>query len=155
MPGTANMAAGDIAITNINMIISVRRIPKKDVAAVLEGDAGPSLIVRGKGDKQRIVPISEDLAKRITAAPGWLFPGRWRGHVEKSYVSRHLTRLLPDGWGPHSLRHRYATRMYETTHDLLLVSKLLGHSSVETTQIYVAMPDSRLRVGLDAVTLAG
>ncbi len=80
---------------------------------------------------------------------------RWRGHVEKSYVSRHLTRLLPDGWGPHSLRHRYATRMYETTHDLLLVSKLLGHSSVETTQIYVAMPDSRLRVGLDAVTLAG
>ena len=66
---------------------------------VLEGDAGPSLIVRGKGDKQRIVPISEDLAKRITAAPGWLFPGRWRGHVEKSYVSRHLTRLLPDGWG--------------------------------------------------------
>ena len=133
---------------------------------VLEGDAGPSLIVRGKGDKQRIVPISEDLAKRITAAPGWLFPGRWRGtvrqqpceaagHAEKSYVSRHLTRLLPDGWGPHSLRHRYATRMYETTHDLLLVSKLLGHSSVETTQIYVAMPDSRLRVGLDAVTLAG
>ena len=111
--------------------------------------------VTGKGDKQRIVPISEDLAKRITAAPGWLFPGRWRGHVEKSYVSRHLTRLLPDGWGPHSLRHRYATRMYETTHDLLLVSKLLGHSSVETTQIYVAMPDSRLRVGLDAVTLAG
>lgn len=91
----------------------------------------------------------------VTAAPGWLFPGRWRGHVEKSYVSRHLTRLLPDGWGPHSLRHRYATRMYETTHDLLLVSKLLGHSSVETTQIYVAMPDSRLRVGLDAVTLAG
>ncbi len=45
--------------------------------------------------------------------------------------------------------------MYETTHDLLLVSKLLGHSSVETTQIYVAMPDSRLRAGLDAVTLAG
>ena len=119
------------------------------------GEIGRSLVVNGKGDKQRIVPISEDLAKRITAAPGWLFPGRWRGHVEKSYVSRHLTRLLPDGWGPHSLRHRYATRMYETTHDLLLVSKLLGHSSVETTQIYVAMPDSRLRVGLDAVTLAG
>lgn len=56
---------------------------------------------------------------------------------------------------PHSLHHRYATRVYESTHDLLLVSKLLGHSSVETTQIYVAMPDSRLRVGLDAVTLAG
>ena len=72
---------------------------------VLEGDAGPSLIVRGKGDKQRIVPISDDLAARLTAVPGWVFPGRWSGHVEKSYVSRHLTRLLPKGWGPHSLRH--------------------------------------------------
>lgn len=55
--------------------------------------------------------------------------------------------------GPHSLRHRYATRMYETTHDLLLVSKLLGHSSVETTQIYVAMPDDRLRVAVAATLL--
>lgn len=53
----------------------------------------------------------------------------------------------------HSLRHRYATRTYESTHDLYLVSKLLGHSSVETTQIYVAMPDSRLRAGMSAVTL--
>lgn len=122
---------------------------------VLDGDAGPSLIVRGKGDRQRIVPIPDDLAQRITDACGWVFPGRWTGHVEKSYVSRHINRVLPSGWGPHSLRHRYATRMYEATHDLLLVSKLLGHSSVETTQIYVAMPDNRLRVGLDAVTLAG
>ena len=119
---------------------------------VLDGADGPSLVVRGKGDRQRLVPISDDLAQRITAVPGWLFPGRWTGHVEKSYVSRHLTHLLPPGWGPHSLRHRYATRTYEATHDLLLVSKLLGHSSVETTQIYVAMPDSRLRAGLEAVT---
>lgn len=43
--------------------------------------------------------------------------------------------------------------MYETTHDLLLVSKLLGHSSVETTQIYVAMPDDRLRVAVAATLL--
>ena len=50
---------------------------------------------------------------------------------------------------------RFAQVHEVMNHDLLLVSKLLGHSSVETTQIYVAMPDSRLRVGLDAVTLAG
>lgn len=51
------------------------------------------------------------------------------------------------------MRHRYATRAYEATHDLLLVSKLLGHASVETTQRYVAMPDERLRAGLEAVSL--
>lgn len=44
--------------------------------------------------------------------------------------------------------------MTKQTHDLFLVARLLGHSSVETTQIYVAMPDSRLRSALDAVRLA-
>lgn len=97
--------------------------------------------------------VMDDLAAEIQACGGYLFPGRWSGHVEASYVGKHITRLLPDGWSAHSLRHRYATRTYESTHDLYLVSKLLGHSSVETTQIYVAMPDSRLRAGMSAVTL--
>lgn len=43
--------------------------------------------------------------------------------------------------------------MYEATGDIMLVSKLLGHESVETTQRYVAMPDSRLRVGLSSIAL--
>lgn len=83
---------------------------------VMDDLLGKSLIITGKGDKQRIVP-------------------------------------LPAGWGCHSLRHRYAMKTYEQTHDLFLVARLLGHASVETTQIYVAMPDSRLREALDAVIL--
>lgn len=131
---------------------------RSEIAAVNSDDVmddllSKSLIVRGKGDKQRIVPCPDDLAAEIQACGGYLFPGRWSGHVEASYVGKHITRLLPDGWSAHSLRHRYATRTYESTHDLYLVSKLLGHSSVETTQIYVAMPDSRLRAGMSAVTL--
>ena len=54
----------------------------------------------------------------------------------------------------HSLRHRYATTTYAATHDLLLVSKLLGHASVETTQRYIAMPDERLRAAVAATRLA-
>lgn len=121
---------------------------------VMDDLLGKSLIVTGKGDKQRIVPLPTDLAETIERCGGWLFPGRWGGHVEQSYVNRHISRLLPDGYGAHSLRHRYATKTYEQTHDLFLVARLLGHSSVETTQIYVAMPDGRLRAALDAVRLA-
>ena len=121
---------------------------------VMDDLLGKSLIITGKGDKQRIVPLPDDLADYIEHCGGWLLPGRWNGHVEQSYVNRHISRLLPDGWGCHSLRHRYATKTYEQTHDLFLVARLLGHSSVETTQIYVAMPDSRLRSALDAVRLA-
>lgn len=114
---------------------------------------GWSLMVIGKGDVQRMVPIGDELADEIRAnGPGYLFPGRWGGHVEASYVGKRLTRLL-DGFSAHSLRHRYATRTYEATHDLLLVSKLLGHASVETTQRYVAMPDSRLREAVGASML--
>ena len=75
------------------------------------------------------------------------------GHVEESYVGKHISRLLPEGYGAHSLRHRYATATYAATHDLYLVARLLGHASVETTQIYVAMPDARLRAGMAAVML--
>lgn len=114
---------------------------------------GWSLIVVGKGNVQRIVPIGDDLAQELKSmGPGHVFPGRWGGHVEASYVGKRLTRLL-GGLSAHSLRHRYATRTYEATHDLLLVSKLLGHASVETTQRYVAMPDSRLREAVGASML--
>lgn len=80
--------------------------------------------------------------------------GRFGGHVEESYIGDRLSSLLGDGWTAHSLRHRYATATWQATHDLLLVSKLLGHASVETTQVYVAMPDERLRAGMAAVLLS-
>lgn len=68
--------------------------------------------------------------------------------------SERIMLRLGDGWTAHSLRHRYATATWQATHDLLLVSKLLGHASVETTQVYVAMPDERLRAGMAAVLLS-
>ena len=115
---------------------------------------GWSLMVIGKGDVQRMVPISDDLAGEIRAhGPSYIFPGRWGSHVEASYVGKHLSRLL-DGWSAHSLRHRYATRTWEATHDLLPVSRLLGHASVETTQRYVAMPCARLRDAVSATLIA-
>lgn len=128
----------------------IARVHSDDVVA---DSAGRSLIVRGKGDKQRIVPLPDDLAGIIMDARGYLFPGRFGGHVEESYIGDHISRLLPDGYAAHTLRHRFATTAYAATHDLFVVAELLGHESVETTEHYVAMPDGRLREAAAAVRL--
>lgn len=128
----------------------IARVHSDDVVA---DNAGRSLIVRGKGDKQRIVPLPDDLAGIIMDARGYLFPGRFGGHVEESYIGDHISRLLPDGYAAHTLRHRFATTAYAATHDLFVVAELLGHESVETTEHYVAMPDGRLRETTTAVRL--
>ena len=128
----------------------IARVHSDDVVA---DSAGRSLIVRGKGDKQRIVPLPDDLAGIIMDARGYLFPGRFGGHVEEFYIGDHISRLLPDGWAAHTLRHRFATTAYAATHDLFVVAELLGHESVETTEHYVAMPDGRLRAATAAVRL--
>ena len=129
----------------------IARVHSDDVVA---DNAGRSLIVRGKGDKQRIVPLPDDLAGIIMDARGYLFPGRFGGHVEESYIGDHISRLLPDGYAAHTLRHRFATTAYAATHDLFVVAELLGHESVETTEHYVAMSDGRLREATAAVRLA-
>ncbi|MFR1605794.1 MAG: hypothetical protein ACLSUZ_05025 [Bifidobacterium pseudocatenulatum] len=73
----------------------IARVHSDDVVA---DSAGRSSIVRGKGDKQRIVPLPDDLACIIMDARGYLFPGRFGGHVEESYVGDHISHLLPDGY---------------------------------------------------------
>ena len=121
----------------------IARVHSDDVVA---DSAGRSLIVRGKGDKQRIVPLPDDLAGIVMDARGYLFPGRFGGHVEESYIGDHISRLLPDGYAAHTLRHRFATTAYAATHDLFVVAELLGHESVETTRAVLSWcepPSSR------------
>lgn len=93
----------------------------------------------------------DDLALLIRSANGYLFPGRWSGHAESSYVGRHLSDLLG---GPTACATGTRPRPTPPHGDLLLVSKLLGHASVETTQRYIAMPDDQLRAAVEATRLA-
>lgn len=128
-----------------------------EIAAVHSDDVvadsiGHSLIVRGKGDKQRIVPLPDDLATAVMDVRGYL-SRPFGGHVEESYIGDHVSHLLPAGYAAHTLRHRFATTAYAATHDLFVVAELLGHESVETTEHYVAMPDGRLREATAAVRL--
>jgi integrase/recombinase XerC len=112
---------------------------------------GDLLLINGKGGKQRIVPINDQLMgvlaelERERGHWGYYFPGRYGGHMHPSSVSKIISRTT--GWNPHSLRHAGATAAYRATHDLRAVQELLGHSSLATTERY-------LHTGLDQVRAA-
>ena len=110
---------------------------------------GWSLIVHGKGSKERTVPLHDDIAERILArGPGWLFPSTspnsTTGHLSANWAGVLISREL-NGWTAHSLRRRFATKVYVESHDLEAVRKLLGHASIATTQLYVGMDQTALR----------
>ena len=108
---------------------------------------GHSLIVRGKGGHERLVPIPHDVVVEIRQAEaGYLFPGQVDGHLSAAYVSKLVSRALPPGVTAHQLRHRYATRAYQLGgRDIAAVQRLLGHAYVSTTQVYVEVDDDSVR----------
>lgn len=118
--------------------------------ADLEPDLlGFSLRVNGKGGKIRVIPISDSLAKeiRIFAGAGpWVFPSPVSGGpLTADCIAKKVAAHLPKGYSMHSLRHRFATTIYTATNDIRSVQELLGHSTLNTTQRYVATDKARLR----------
>lgn len=119
---------------------------------------GPRLLVHGKGNKRRVIPISEKLATMIAAgaaghtpgapAKGFLFPGNDAGHLSPRWVGTLCSRAMPGIWTMHTLRHRTATRAYEATHDIVAVQQLLGHDSIATTQMYTLVEEDRVRIAM-------
>lgn len=121
----------------------VAQIHSRDL---VEDLCGWSLVVHGKGSKDRIVPLPPGIAVTLRALPhGWAFPGGDDGHLSPRWVGKLIAQLLPEPWTMHSLRHRFATRAYAVEHDLLVVQQLLGHASPVTTRVYVEVPRDALR----------
>jgi integrase len=109
---------------------------------------GWSLLVHGKGGRQRVVPLTDRLATQIRnhcRRGGYLFPGQIDGHLSAEWVGTVLSRLMPPGWTAHKLRHRFATRGYAGTGNLRAVQEALGHASVATTQRYTAVSTREVR----------
>ena len=123
----------------------IATLHSEDVSGVL-GDW--VLYIRGKGDKERIIPIDDEFAERLLErGPGYIFSksGDPSQHLTPKYVGELISKVLPDDWSAHSLRHHFATAVYSGTQDLVAVQQLLGHSSVATTQRYVAITRNGLR----------
>lgn len=127
----------------------VAQVHTRDVVEDLDGW---SLLVHGKGGRERMVPMTRTIAREVRARPtGWVFPGDDGGHLSPRWIGTRVGRLLPDGWTMHKLRHRAGTRWYEqSAGDTFLVQELLGHADPKTTRIYVKVRGDRLRAVVEA-----
>lgn len=123
------------------------------------------LVVRGKGNKERLVPLSDPARKAIAAwlpmrAAGleqgetsrFLFPSRGRtGHLTRQRFAQLLkdaalaAGIDPARVSPHVLRHAFASHLLEGGADLRSVQLMLGHADIATTQIYTHVLDEKLR----------
>jgi len=125
------------------------------------------IVVRGKGNKERLVPLN-DAAKRSmqaylallaeaereprSAPTKWLFPSFGEsGHLTRQHLARELKALAAaaglraDRISPHVLRHAFASHLLHNGADLRVVQTLLGHADISTTQIYTHVLEERLK----------
>jgi integrase/recombinase XerD len=125
----------------------------------------PLIAVIGKGDKERLVPISEparaamrryrefleDFSPAVAGGP-WLFPAQGEsGHLSRQVFARDLKRVASAAGlnasrvSPHVLRHAFASHLLQNGADLRVVQDLLGHADISTTQIYTHVLDERAK----------
>ncbi|MFT8972175.1 tyrosine recombinase [Zymomonas mobilis] len=116
----------------------------------------PFLILKGKGGRERLVPISDRATDAVAAwlvhVPEkslWLFPSG-KGHISRIRLYQLIKELaveadLPrERVSPHVLRHAFATHLLEGGADLRVLQLLLGHADISTTQIYTHVDSQKL-----------
>lgn len=125
---------------------------RAEVAGLHSRDIADGTVrIHGKGAGVRLLPLPDDLARRLEQRPaGWVFPSPYGGHLKPDTVGKKMSTALGDGWSAHTLRHRFASLGYAGTRDLRSVQEALGHSSPTTTARYVALPSDGLRSVVDA-----
>jgi integrase/recombinase XerD len=143
--------------------LRVSELASLPIAAVAR--EGRFLTVRGKGNKERLVPLSEPARTAIDAwrlmratqlpegkTSPFLFPSRGKGgHITPSRIAQLLKELAPAAGidpsrlSPHVLRHAFASHLVDHGADLRSVQQMLGHADIATTQIYTHVARERLQ----------
>ena len=121
------------------------------------------LVVRGKGGKERLVPLNKQAKRTMTEylelrakaerdESKWLFPSFGeQGHLTRQHFARELKALgsacgiQPSRLSPHVIRHAFASHLLHNGADLRVVQTLLGHADISTTQIYTHVLEERLK----------
>jgi integrase/recombinase XerD len=116
----------------------------------------PFLILRGKGGRERLVPISDRARAAVAVWRAhvatdrlWLFPSG-KGHLSRIRLYQLVKALAaeagipPDRVSPHVLRHAFATHLLAGGADLRALQSMLGHADIATTEIYTHVDSSRL-----------
>jgi len=131
-------------------------LKRRDVPLPGQGDV---LVVTGKGNKTRMVPVLQNVLELIQdyvamcphplTADGPIFVGARGGPLKARIIQLTMARLrgalgLPDSATPHALRHSFATHLLSRGGDLRAIQELLGHASLSTTQIYTGIDTERL-----------
>jgi len=131
-------------------------LKRRDVPMPGKGDV---LVVTGKGNKTRMVPVLQNVLALIqdyaVSCPhplppeGPMFVGARGGPLSPRIIQLTMARLrgalgLPDSATPHALRHSFATHLLGRGGDLRAIQELLGHASLSTTQIYTGIDSERL-----------
>ncbi|MEH6951575.1 tyrosine recombinase XerC [Nitrobacter sp. NHB1] len=121
--------------------------------------AGDVLVVTGKGNKTRMVPVLQNVLalvqEYVAMCPhslppeGPIFVGARGGPLKARIIQLVMARMrgalgLPDSATPHALRHSFATHLLSRGGDLRAIQELLGHASLSTTQIYTGIDSERL-----------
>lgn len=123
------------------------------------------LVARGKGRKQRLVPMSPVLLEELRSwwkthrHPQWMFPGaRSQRPMAPSTIQKACQAAVARGGlskpaTPHSLRHTFATELLEAGIDLRTIQKILGHSHIRTTLLYTHVRRDHLQQAAGVVNL--
>ena len=124
----------------------------------IQKQAQPFLIVRGKGNKERMVPLHDTAVEELQSYLAmrkddsvWLFPSRGKeGYLTRQRFGQMLKALAlragldPEKISPHTLRHSFASHLLAGGADLRVIQELLGHADISTTQIYTKVEQDKL-----------